>query len=186
MPTPNAIAACESAGAPHSSRTGSKAINLDTRMTNLMNLIVAHTNAATSYLFTLSPFGDFTHGHDKCRDFPPTSRCCFASCRCCNASTLDAARAAGFRAVEIQIPYEHSARSLTDAARAAEVAVILINAPMGEDPRSLGTASLPQRASLFRAELELAAEYAQALGTGRSMSLPVACSRRTRPQQWAD
>jgi hydroxypyruvate isomerase len=76
-----------------------------------------------------------------------------------------AARAAGFRAVEIQIPYEHSAASLTDAAHAAEVAVVLINAPMGEDRRSLGTASLPDRAAQFRAELERAAEYAQALGT---------------------
>jgi hydroxypyruvate isomerase len=76
-----------------------------------------------------------------------------------------AARAAGFTAVEIQNPYEHSAVSLTDAARAAEVAVILINAPLGEDARSFGTASLPNRAALFRAELERAAEYAQALGT---------------------
>ena len=75
-----------------------------------------------------------------------------------------AARAAGFPTVEIQIPYEHSAAALTRAARAADVAVILINAPMGEDPRSLGTASLASRAVQFRAELERAAEYAQALG----------------------
>jgi hydroxypyruvate isomerase len=76
-----------------------------------------------------------------------------------------AARTAGFPTVEIQIPYEHSAAALTRAARAAGVQVILINAPMGEDARSFGTASLPGRAVQFRAELERAAEYAQALGT---------------------
>jgi hydroxypyruvate isomerase len=75
-----------------------------------------------------------------------------------------AARAAGFPTVEIQVPYDHSVDALTRAARAAGVEVILINAPMGEDPRSLGTASLPDRAVQFRAELERAAEYAQALG----------------------
>jgi hydroxypyruvate isomerase len=75
-----------------------------------------------------------------------------------------AARAAGFKAVEIQNPYGHSAVALTDAARAADVAVVLINAPLGKDPGTFGTASLPDRTAEFRAELERAAEYAQALG----------------------
>lgn len=76
-----------------------------------------------------------------------------------------AARAAGFLAVEIQNPYEHTAAELTDAANAAGVAVVLINAPMGEDPRTFGTACLPNRGAQLRAELERAAEYAQAMGT---------------------
>jgi hydroxypyruvate isomerase len=76
-----------------------------------------------------------------------------------------AARAAGFLTVEIQNPYEHPAATLTSAARAADVEVILINAPLGEDPRTFGTACLPQRAAVFRAELERAAAYAHTLGT---------------------
>jgi len=76
-----------------------------------------------------------------------------------------AARAAGFLTVEIQNPYMHPAAALTRAARAAGVGVILINAPMGEEPRTFGTASLPDRAALFRAELERAADYAHTLGT---------------------
>jgi hydroxypyruvate isomerase len=76
-----------------------------------------------------------------------------------------AARAAGFLTVEIQNPYEYPAATLTSAARAANVEVILINAPLGEDPRTFGTACLPDRAALFRAELERAADYAHALGT---------------------
>jgi hydroxypyruvate isomerase len=75
-----------------------------------------------------------------------------------------AARAAGFLTVEIQNPYEHPAGTLTSAARAADVEVILINAPLGEDPRTFGTASLPDRAAMFRAELERAADYAHTLG----------------------
>jgi hydroxypyruvate isomerase len=89
-----------------------------------------------------------------------------------------AAHAAGFPTVEIQNPYEHSAASLTRAARAAGVAVVLINAPLGEDPRTFGTASLPGRAALFRAELERAAEYAQALGA----RLVNVLAGRTAPQ----
>src|SRR5580658_5290677 len=77
-----------------------------------------------------------------------------------------AARAAGFPTVEIQNPYEQSAAALTSAAHAAQVQVILINAPLGADPRTFGTASLPGRGAQLRAELERAAEYAQALGVG--------------------
>src|SRR5580698_2253512 len=90
-----------------------------------------------------------------------------------------AARAAGFLTVEIQNPYEHPAATLTSAARAAEVCVILINAPLGADPRTFGTASLPDRAVLFRAELERAAEYAHALGT----PLVNVLAGRAAPQQ---
>jgi hydroxypyruvate isomerase len=76
-----------------------------------------------------------------------------------------AARAAGFLTVEIQNPYEHPAATLTSAARAAAVEVILINAPMGADPHTFGTACLPDRAALFRGEMERAADYAHTLGT---------------------
>ncbi len=91
-----------------------------------------------------------------------------------------AARAAGFAAVEIQNPYEHSAAELAGAARSAGVPVILINAPLGEDPRTFGTASLPDRAALYRAELETAAQYAQALGTRQ---VNVLAGRTTPAQQ---
>jgi hydroxypyruvate isomerase len=90
-----------------------------------------------------------------------------------------AARAAGFPTVEIQIPYEHSASTLTRAARAADVQVILINAPMGEDPRTYGTACLSDRAAAFRGELERAADYAQALGARMVNVL----AGRTEPQE---
>jgi hydroxypyruvate isomerase len=92
-----------------------------------------------------------------------------------------AARAAGFPTVEIQNPYAHSAAALTSAARAAGVQVILINAPMGEDPRTYGTACLADRAAAFRGELELAADYAQALGARMVNVLAGRTDPRGRP-----
>jgi hydroxypyruvate isomerase len=74
-----------------------------------------------------------------------------------------AARAAGFAAVEIQIPYEHPAESLTRAAQAAGVRVVLINAPMGPVAGAPGMACRPELRHLYRAELERACEYASAL-----------------------
>ncbi len=75
-----------------------------------------------------------------------------------------AARAAGFRAAEIQIPYEFPASELARAAAEAGLPVILINAPMGPD-RSPGMACRSEHRSIFPAALERAAEYAQALST---------------------
>jgi hydroxypyruvate isomerase len=91
-----------------------------------------------------------------------------------------AARAAGFPTVEIQIPYEHSAAALTSAARAADVEIVLINAPLGDDPRTFGTACLPNRATQLHAELERAAEYAQALGTRMVNVLAGRCEPQDR------
>ncbi len=92
-----------------------------------------------------------------------------------------AARAAGFPTVEIQVPYEHSAATLTNAARAAQVQVVLINAPLGEDPRTFGTASLPNRSAQLHGELQRAAEYAQALGTGCVNVLAGRCEPQDQP-----
>lgn len=131
-----------------------------------MNLIDVpkDTNAATPRLFTLSPVGDNAPKVTIMLRFSANISLLFREVPL--LERFAAARAAGFAAVEIQTPYEHPAPLLASAARAADVAVVLINAPMGADPRNFGTASLPDHAAQFRAELERAAEYAQALGTG--------------------
>jgi hydroxypyruvate isomerase len=73
-----------------------------------------------------------------------------------------AARACGFAAVEIQVPYELTAAQLAEAARAADVAVVLINAPLGPDGAP-GIACRSEHRQLFRSGLERAAEYAAAV-----------------------
>lgn len=78
-----------------------------------------------------------------------------------------AARAAGFAAAEVQLPYEQPAAAVAAASRAAELPVVLINAPMGDDPRELGLAARSDRIAACRDGLRLAAEYAAVLGTRR-------------------
>jgi hydroxypyruvate isomerase len=79
-----------------------------------------------------------------------------------------AAAHAGFRAVEYQYPYEWPAAELAARARAAGVGVVLHNMPRGDAGRNEhGTACLPGREERFRADLEVAIEYARAVGCPR-------------------
>jgi len=75
-----------------------------------------------------------------------------------------AAADAGFAAVEMQLPYEYPSAVLARAARAAGMPVVLINAPLGPDPTCPGIACRAELRTEFRAGLERAAEYAEALG----------------------
>jgi len=77
---------------------------------------------------------------------------------------FEAARLAGFHAVEIQVPYEYSASRLAAAARQAGVQVVLINAPMGPIAGAPGMGCRPELRTMFRAELDRACEYAGRLG----------------------
>ena len=63
-----------------------------------------------------------------------------------------AARAAGFGAAEIQIPYEAPAAAIARASSEANLPVVLINAPLGPDPSSPGMACRPEH---FRGEREV-------------------------------
>jgi len=75
-----------------------------------------------------------------------------------------AAARAGFRYVEIQLPYEWEAPSLARAAREAGVEVVLHNLPAGDLARGeLGIACLPGREDEFKEGVELALEYAAEL-----------------------
>ena len=81
---------------------------------------------------------------------------------------FDAARKAGFRAVEYQYPYELNPGEVGAAARDAGVQVVLHNVPRGNAQRGdHGTACLPGREQDFRHDLERAVEYARAAGCPR-------------------
>jgi hydroxypyruvate isomerase len=75
-----------------------------------------------------------------------------------------AARQGGFRAAEIQVPYEVSAAELARAAEQAGLPVVLINAPMGPD-KAPGMACRPEHRAIFPEALDRAAEYAHRLRT---------------------
>jgi hydroxypyruvate isomerase len=79
-----------------------------------------------------------------------------------------AAAACGFRGVEYQYPYEWPAQDIAASARKAGVQVVLHNMPRGDAGRGEhGTACLPGREQRFRDDLEVAIEYARAVGCPR-------------------
>jgi hydroxypyruvate isomerase len=79
-----------------------------------------------------------------------------------------AARAAGFRAVELQFPYGHALEELQDALQASGLPLVLHNLPGGDAARGeRGLACLPGRQAEFRESVVQAVRYAQALGAPR-------------------
>lgn len=75
---------------------------------------------------------------------------------------FQAASAAGFDGVEMQVPYTESPDALARAAEAAGMPVVLVNAPVtGEYPA--GLAGRPEMRGVFRSQLAQVREYAEAL-----------------------
>ena len=79
---------------------------------------------------------------------------------------FDAAAAAGFRAVEIQFPYELGALRLRQLLAASGLQLVLFNAPPGDVQRGeRGLAGLPGREAQFAASIDTALEFAAAAGS---------------------
>jgi hydroxypyruvate isomerase len=77
---------------------------------------------------------------------------------------FEAARRAGFDAVEFPAPYDHSADDIARQLREHRLACVLFNMPMGDKSRGdFGFACRPHRDDEFRAGVALALDYAQAL-----------------------
>ena len=75
-----------------------------------------------------------------------------------------AARAAGFRAVEFQAPYQFAAEEIARRLSAASLALVLFNAPMGNVAAGeRGLAAQPGREAEFMASIEAALAYARVL-----------------------
>ena len=79
-----------------------------------------------------------------------------------------ACAADGFEAAECQFPYEHGSAAIRDELDRHGLSMVLINAPAGDFAGGeRGIAALPGRQAEFRAGVDLAIEYAQALGCPR-------------------
>jgi len=84
------------------------------------------------------------------------------------ADRIEAAAAVGFKAVECQFPYEVGADELKRRLVEAGLELVLLNTPPGDFAAGeRGLAGLPGREADFRAALERALEYAQALDCPR-------------------
>lgn len=80
---------------------------------------------------------------------------------------FQAARRAGFRAVEYQFPYDFPAADVAAAARDADMQVVLHNTPADSQRGDFGLGCVPGREPEFRERLERAVDYAQAAGCRR-------------------
>lgn len=78
---------------------------------------------------------------------------------------FEAAAAAGFKAVEFQVPYDYPAAGLSARLRSNALKMVLFDAPMGEWERGdRGLAAVPGREQEFRDGLAKVIEYGNALG----------------------
>ena len=76
-----------------------------------------------------------------------------------------AAHAAGFRAVEMQFPYELDCSALAAILKEHALSVSVINVPCGDFVQGgEGNAALPGRVEDFRESVALARKYAEGLG----------------------
>ncbi|HLF77271.1 MAG TPA: 2-oxo-tetronate isomerase [Dehalococcoidia bacterium] len=104
---------------------------------------------------------------------------------------FQAARHAGFTAVEFLRPYAYPIRDVQQWLQDAGLQLILINAPSG-DPAAgeRGLAALPGRQHAFRESFETALDYATELGAGMIHVLagvvPEGASRETYEQTFVD
>ena len=100
-----------------------------------------------------------------------------------------AAADAGFAAVECQFPYAFEADLLAGRRRAAGVDLVLLNAPPGDPAKGeRGLAALAGREDEFRASIEEAQRYAEALGCPRVhvMAGIADPADRARPTRYVD
>ena len=78
---------------------------------------------------------------------------------------FDAAAKAGFGAVEMQFPYAFSVAEIRQRLTASGLPLVLNNLPAGDwTAGERGIACHPERVAEFRAGVDLAIEYASALG----------------------
>lgn len=77
---------------------------------------------------------------------------------------IDAAAAAGFKAVELQFPYDVPAAAVKAAIGKNNLTILGINTPPGEREGEFGLAAVPSREKDWQVQFARALEYASAIG----------------------
>ncbi len=77
---------------------------------------------------------------------------------------IDAAAACGFKAIELQFPYDVPAAAVREAVERNKLAVLGINTPPGNREGEFGLAALPGRSRDFEAAFARAFDYITAVG----------------------
>lgn len=98
-----------------------------------------------------------------------------------------AARAAGFAAVEIQFPYEHTVEQLQEWLSQHQLKLVLINAPAGDLMQGgAGLAGTPGKEAEFASGLQQCLHYARQLGVEAVNILPGRLAEGSSRQQALD
>ncbi|WP_287879865.1 TIM barrel protein [Aquitalea sp.] len=98
-----------------------------------------------------------------------------------------AARAAGFAAVEIQFPYEHTVEQLQEWLSQHQLKLVLINAPAGDLMQGgTGLAGTPGKEAEFASGLQQCLHYARQLGVEAVNILPGRLTEGSSRQQALD
>src|SRR5512143_773410 len=77
---------------------------------------------------------------------------------------IDAAAAAGFKAIELQFPYDVPASAVKAAIQRNRLTVLGINTPAGEGEGAFGLAAVPGREREFQAAFTRAFDYITEIG----------------------
>src|SRR5512144_674346 len=77
---------------------------------------------------------------------------------------IDAAAAAGFRAIELQFPYDVPALTVRDTIERNKLTILGVNTPPGEREGEFGFAAVPGREKDWQALFTRALNYASAIG----------------------
>jgi hydroxypyruvate isomerase len=88
---------------------------------------------------------------------------------------FEAARRAGFRAVECQSPYAHSIDDLKRALEASGLEFVLINTRPGDAAEGYGLGAVAGREAEFQARVDQALDYAAALGVRKIHAMAGDC-----------
>jgi 2-dehydrotetronate isomerase len=94
---------------------------------------------------------------------------------------IDAAAAAGFKAVELQFPYDVPASAVKSAIEKNKLAILGLNTPPGEREGEFGFAAVPGREKDWQALFARALEYASAIGASAIHCLAGKVAPEQRP-----
>jgi hydroxypyruvate isomerase len=94
---------------------------------------------------------------------------------------IDAAAAAGFRAVELQFPYDVPASAVKAAIEKNKLAILGLNTPPGERDGEFGLAAVPGREKDWEVLFARALDYASAIGASAIHCLAGKVAAEQRP-----
>src|SRR6476619_5651904 len=94
---------------------------------------------------------------------------------------IDAAAAAGFKAVELQFPYDIPASAVRTAIERNKLTILGLNTPPGERDGEFGLAAVPGREKDWQSLFTRSLEYASAIGASAIHCLAGKVASEQRP-----